>query len=69
MYASNLGLHLIRIKRNKEGRKEGRKAHIEVVDIVMLSVAVRMEEPFLPLPDRERIVVVVVIIMTCKASL
>lgn len=36
----------------------------------MLSVAVRMEEPFLPLPDRERIVVVVVvIIMTCKASL
>jgi hypothetical protein len=35
----------------------------------MLSVAVRMEEPFLPLPERERIVVVVVIIMTCKASL
>ena len=32
----------------------------------MLSVAVRMEEPFLPLPERERIVVVV-IIMTCKA--
>ena len=34
----------------KEGRKERKKAYIEVIDVVMLSIAMRMEEPLLPLP-------------------